>query len=854
MAQTTNYEITTDIESSQAPTIAPVEVGTPTIGSHALNMDYLDSIEAGKKNNSTGSDPGAGDDSDDGYAVGSFWINTTSGVTFRCVDASAGAAVWIEVVDATHSQSIGGAKTFTDTTDSSSKDTGSVILEGGMGVEKSVNVGGDLTVDGNFTVNKNGNDASSEGSGLTVERTGTDGSIVYEDALTSKFKCGALGSEKEILQKDGSQVVTNKDIDGGTASNTNRITVPKGTYAALLALTRKEGTVVYATDVKKFYYDNGTTLLEAGGGGQGGINYIENYDAELNTDDWTVYRNTTDGDTPDDFGGTPNGDFTWTRITSGQLRGDGSFRLTKTANNRQGHGIYYQFELADIDLARQLTASLEVLTSANYADEDIRVFLVTSNVSNFASGININYFVPDEILAGKGSFLSYVQTHATDKYARLCIHFATTNANALTADFDTITFGPSNIQYGQPLTDWESYTPSFQGLGTVTGIDFKYRRVGNILEVRGFFNPGSSTSAEAQATLPPGLVIDPDIGPSGQPVACGEFAQSAASATQYNVIATGGDTFFNFSKQEAARDYLSPINGDVFVSTPRNCSFIAWVPIKGWGVTKQLANVENQRLIDIFYRGNNGESLTANVTKIVWDTKIRDSHGAWDGEKFTAPYKCTVNVTGVVRTDVVSSGYDAFIGNTRHLGGISRDTESVVSPISFTVTLEKGEELNIRSIANIQLSDNDTYHWIKIVSFQGNQQAMLGEKIFCHAYGNSSSSTSLGDFRFENVALDSHGAWDNVNMRYILPETGVYRYSITAVKTAVTNSEHFAYVKKNGTNQENGFRAEYVSANERYAVLNGIISGNKGDFISSALDEAGGQYTSKANNFFIEKI
>jgi len=41
-----------------------------------------------------------------------------------------------------------GIATFSDTTDSTSKDNGSVILEGGMGVEKSVNIGGNLSITG----------------------------------------------------------------------------------------------------------------------------------------------------------------------------------------------------------------------------------------------------------------------------------------------------------------------------------------------------------------------------------------------------------------------------------------------------------------------------------------------------------------------------------------------------------------------------------------------------------------------------------------------------------------------------------------------------------------------------------
>ena len=39
-------------------------------------------------------DPGAGDDSDDGYAVGSLWYATGSETLFVCLDATVGAADW----------------------------------------------------------------------------------------------------------------------------------------------------------------------------------------------------------------------------------------------------------------------------------------------------------------------------------------------------------------------------------------------------------------------------------------------------------------------------------------------------------------------------------------------------------------------------------------------------------------------------------------------------------------------------------------------------------------------------------------------------------------------------------------
>ncbi len=55
-------------------------------------------IVIGKKNNyAATTDPGSGDDSGDGYSVGSNWVNTTDDKAFVCLDATASAAVWQEI-------------------------------------------------------------------------------------------------------------------------------------------------------------------------------------------------------------------------------------------------------------------------------------------------------------------------------------------------------------------------------------------------------------------------------------------------------------------------------------------------------------------------------------------------------------------------------------------------------------------------------------------------------------------------------------------------------------------------------------------------------------------------------------
>lgn len=100
----------------------------------------------------------------------------------------------------------------------------------------------------------------------------------------------------------GIEVLSNKDIDGGTASNANRITIPKNIKTNLDGLTRKEASVVYGTDTKTLYYDDGISLKKVGSGSGDGINYILNPGAEDDTTGWQVYTDYVNGSGADILG------------------------------------------------------------------------------------------------------------------------------------------------------------------------------------------------------------------------------------------------------------------------------------------------------------------------------------------------------------------------------------------------------------------------------------------------------------------------------------------------------------------------------------------------------------------------
>lgn len=92
-----------------------------------------------------------------------------------------------------------------------------------------------------------------------------------------------IGADNQVVGTGTGQVLTNKDIDGGVASDESRITLPKENTAALAALTRKEGTMVYDTVIKKVFYDDGTSLLPIGSGSGGVPVRVHGYDLVTTT-------------------------------------------------------------------------------------------------------------------------------------------------------------------------------------------------------------------------------------------------------------------------------------------------------------------------------------------------------------------------------------------------------------------------------------------------------------------------------------------------------------------------------------------------------------------------------------------
>jgi|TARA_R110002110_G_scaffold351777_1_gene561729 hypothetical protein len=89
-----HLEDTTDYTATTGTTIVLTSGAITNQVLEAVGLKTF-SLVNGKINYAGTAAPGVGDDNADGYRVGSMWIDITNDESYRCVDDSTGAAVWI---------------------------------------------------------------------------------------------------------------------------------------------------------------------------------------------------------------------------------------------------------------------------------------------------------------------------------------------------------------------------------------------------------------------------------------------------------------------------------------------------------------------------------------------------------------------------------------------------------------------------------------------------------------------------------------------------------------------------------------------------------------------------------------
>jgi hypothetical protein len=344
--------------------------------------------------------------------------------------------------------------------------------------------------------------------------------VLRRDASGVPVSDNALPNSSAIVTIDAAQVITAKDIDGGTASNTSRITLPKDTLANLQALTRKEATLVFDTTSKQVYKDDGTTLaLMGSGSGSGETNYIENTSADTDLTGWvasgagiTVTRTTTAANLPR------------------EPLHDAAILITPVSGTTDY--VRYRFTLGDADKSKLLKLQWAQKALSGYAAGDLVAEMWTNAASNYGGAYTqLSIDNPSIPASDFVNLMTFASTSA-DYYELRIRRAAGTTALAL----QDVLVGPGTLMSVPAISDTQldnALVSASAGFGTIANKSIYKKRVGDRLILEGYFTAGTVAGTTAFISLN-GLTVDTDKLPKSG------GALSVAEVGQFVALAPGG--------------------------------------------------------------------------------------------------------------------------------------------------------------------------------------------------------------------------------------------------------------------------------------------------------------------------
>ena len=463
---------------------------------------------------------------------------------------------------------------------------------GGVTSDVQTQIGTKVTGDASSTDNAIARFDSTTGkiiqnSGVTVDDSNNVVGVV--DITPTTLNSVAIA---DYLTTTNTKAVTNKDIDGGTASNTSRITVPKDTKANLEALTRKEATLVYASDLDKLYADDGTSLKEIGSGGSG-INYLADYFTAdtlgtVGSGNVTDTGNRATGAVMAAWQSTNTANISLSVSATNPLRNLNNYLFTGAGNNATGTTFVESpaFQLHIADLGKPVTVSFDIADVT--ADGNFDVCMVRYNSSgtyqekisiagNASGATPASAKLPTGISQFNGFFIA--NSTVDDYYALRFRRLAGTDVPRL----DSNKISPDSIIQGAAITDWVSYTPTFSAaFGTVTSINFEWRRVGSQMEIRGRATASAPTTGAGHVFIPSGYTIGTS---AADGFAISGFMITDSASPILTILPNAGQTYFSIDNNTSSLPNLNSI-----FTTGGAFTIQATIPITGWSSNVTMAN------------------------------------------------------------------------------------------------------------------------------------------------------------------------------------------------------------------------------------------------------------------------
>jgi hypothetical protein len=590
------------------------------------------------------------------------------------------------------------------------------------------------------------------------------------------------------------------------------------------------------------------------GSGAGGINYIDNPDFEGNTNGWFTYADAAGVAPVDGTGGTSA--LTISRSTSSPLRGTASLNIAKPASNAQGSGVSVDFSIDPADQTKLVDISFDFSASANYADGDFRVYIVSKTV-----GTVIELVQRDLFASNNGTYTGRFQALPNDTEYRLVLHCAVTSTLAFDVKIDNVQVGPSAPRVKGPVvTDPIAVTATLTNAGNAT-VTASYIRLGSEAKIEGRITIGS--------TLPTGVIAV--AVPSLLPTYTQNLLIKTSSGKAIKV--ESGSTFLGAIRWDNTNkryDFLGG-NGQQFWTGAVPFTFAAGdaidfsitVPILGWSSNLVLSEDAGMIPTDLIVRGlTSAQSIPHSTqTKIInWTAASVDSLASFNPSTGEYTFKRKAKIFASAAIEMTGSTNGVVVAylrknNVEEFAGPAFSTSAGLrASVSGAIDVNKDDTLSVFALQTSGGSLNTTVsaarNYFGIIEQTSPQTIASGETVAVNATttsGQSIPNATTTVITWGTKTLDTHNSLNTSDGNITIPVTGRYAISFSALTASVAWTAGNVYqllLSVGGTNVKRMFIAAPYTGTYRLGLdISHEISLVKGDIVAAQVYHERGSAT-----------